>query len=431
MSAIADSVGTPCYVYSRATILHHYDRLADAFSSLNPLICYSIKSCSNLAIIKLLKDRGAGMDLVSGGELFRAMQAGVDPANCVYAGVGKTDVEIRQSLQAGVGWFNVESEAEFENIAEIARELNIPCKVALRINPDVDPKTHRYTTTGKKESKFGVDIDRARAFFRTYGHDDLCKLTGIHLHLGSPIYTAEPYVSAITKVLGLIDQLAADAANPVTIDMLDLGGGFGADYETDQSPAASDYAGEIVPLLKARVEQGLQIVIEPGRSIMANAGVLLVRVLYMKTSGDKTFAICDGGMNTLIRPCHYDAFHFIWPTKVESAHIPPSRAKQMDLEGLIPMDVVGPICETGDFFGIDRPLPPLQRGDLLTVFSAGAYGMVMASRYNSMPLPAEVLIDDQTVHVIRRRETYDDLVAHERHGVGTPAEVEHAHGVNT
>lgn len=420
---IADALGTPCYIYSSATLLHHYDRFAEAFAPLKPLICYSIKSCSNLAVIQLLKQRGAGMDLVSGGELHRAITAGVHPANCVYAGVGKTDAEIRQALTAGVGWFNIESEAEFENIAAIAQQMNIPCRAALRINPDVDPQTHRYTTTGKKETKFGVDLHRARAFFRKYAQPPYapidknaggCWLTGIHLHLGSPIYSAHPYVTSIHKALSLMDDLASDPENPVKIDMLDLGGGFGADYETDQSPTAADYAQHIIPLLQQRVDQGLQIIIEPGRSISANAGILLLRVLYVKTSGEKTFAICDGGMNLLIRPSHYDAFHFIWPATVSDQHVPQSRQKQMDLPGLIPVDVVGPVCETGDFLAIDRPLPPLQRGDLLAVFSAGAYGMVMASRYNSMPLPAEVLVDGDQFAVVRRRETYDDLIAHEQ-----------------
>lgn len=410
---VAESVGTPCYMYSQATLLHHYDRLASAFAPLKPLICYSIKSCGNIAVIKLLQQRGAGMDLVSGGELHRAIAGGVDPSMCVYAGVGKTDAEIEQALKAGVGWFNIESEAEFENISAIAGRLGIRCKAALRINPDVDPKTHRYTTTGKKESKFGVDLERARAFFSQYGRDAYCSLTGIHLHLGSPIYSADPYVQSIRKVLSLIDELATETENPITIDTLDLGGGFGADYETDQSPSAADYAAHIVPLLQNRVERGLRIIIEPGRSISANAGILLTEILYMKKSGDKTFAICDAGMNDLIRPCHYDAFHFIWPAEVSEDHVPASRSKQMDMRGLIPMDVVGPICETGDFFALDRPLPPLERGDLLAVFSAGAYGMVMASRYNSMPLPAEVMVQGDSFTIIRRRETYDDLIAHE------------------
>lgn len=403
---IAQEVGTPCYVYSRATLIEHYDRLAAAFAELDPLICFSIKSCSNLAVCRTLAQRGAGMDLVSGGELHRALKIGVPPDMCVYAGVGKTDAEIRMAIQHGVGWFNVESEAEFENISAIAQNMNATCQAALRVNPDVDPKTHRYTTTGKKETKFGVDIERARAFFRTYGRDKHCKLNGIHLHIGSPIYSAEPYVQAIEKALRLIDELQSEGFE---IHMLDLGGGFGANYETDQSPVAADYASHIVPLLADRVRQGLQIVLEPGRTIAANAGILLVRVLYVKKSGDKTFAICDGGMNVLIRPCHYGSFHFIWPTKVQPQHVPQRRVEKPDMPGLIPVDVVGPICESGDFLAIDRPLPPVKRGDLLAVFTAGAYGMVMASRYNSMPLPAEVMVDGSAFTIVRRRETYDDL----------------------
>lgn len=407
---IAEAVGTPCYIYSQATIVEHYDRLASAFAALKPLICYSIKSCGNLEVCRVLVKRGAGMDLVSGGELHRALAAGCPASKCVYAGVGKTDAEIRMSLEAGVGWFNVESEAEFENLRAIAHEMGVACKAALRVNPDVDPKTHRYTSTGKKESKFGVDIERAKAFFRTYGKDSLCELSAIHLHIGSPVYTVEPYVQAIEKSLALMDELAAEGYR---IEMLDLGGGFGADYKSDQSPVAADYARQIVPLLEGRVKQGLQIILEPGRTIMANAGILLLRVQYMKTSGEKTFAICDAGMNALIRPCHYGSFHFIWPAKVGAAHVPMKRAEEMPNAGLQPMDVVGPICESGDFLALDRPLPPLQRGDLLAVFTAGAYGMVMASRYNASPLPAEVMVNGEEVKLVRRRETYADLIAHE------------------
>lgn len=415
--AIAAAAGTPCYVYSKATLIEHYERLAAAFAPLKPLICYSIKSCGNLSICRELVAEGAGMDLVSGGELYRALAAGADPAKCVYAGVGKTDAEIEQALAAHVGWFNVESEAEFENLSRIARKRAATCRAALRINPDVDPHTHRYTTTGKRETKFGVDIERARAFFKYYGNDENCLLRGIHLHLGSPIYTASPYVEAIQKVLTLIDELAADAEAPITIEMLDLGGGFGADYTTAQSPVATEYAAEIVPLLKDRVNAGLQVILEPGRTIIGNAGVLLLTVQYMKTSGEKTFAICDGGMNVLLRPSHYDAFHFIWPARVATQFVPHRREKDMPMEGLAPVDVVGPICETGDFLAIDRPLPPLKRGDVLAVFTAGAYGMVMANRYNASPLPAEVLVENEQVALIRRRETYDDLIAHERNPV--------------
>lgn len=409
---VVRQVGTPCYLYSQQTLFDHYDRLMAAFATLDPLLCYSIKSCSNLSICRLLGERGAGMDLVSGGELYRAIEAGVDPARCVFAGVGKTDSEIRAAIRAGVGWLNVESEAEFENIASIARSMNATCRAALRINPDVDPKTHRYTTTGKKETKFGVDIERARQFFQTYGGDAHCLLRGIHLHLGSPIYSAEPYVDSIRKTLVLIDDL--EAGGTARIEMLDMGGGFGADYVTDQSPLAREYAGHIVPLLEERARRGLQIVLEPGRTITANAGILLVTVQYVKASGEKTFVITDGGMNALMRPCHYEAFHFIWPTKVQPEHVPNRREEEMTLPGLTPMDVVGPICETGDFLALDRPLPPIRRGDVLAVFSAGAYGMVMANRYNSMPLPAEVLVSSDEATIVRHRETHEDLVAHER-----------------
>ena len=410
LNDIAATVGTPTYVYSKATLIEHYDRFSDAFAELDPLICYAIKSCPNLSVCKLLADRGAGMDVVSGGELFRALNVGTPASKCVYAGVGKTDAEIIQALDAGIGWFNIESEAEFENIARLARQQNTTCRAALRINPDVDPKTHTYTTTGKKETKFGVDLERARAFFSKYGNDDYCMLDALHLHIGSPVYTTQPYVDAVTKALTLIDDLKTAGYE---INMLDLGGGFGADYETDQSPAAADYAAVLVPLLKQRVEDGLKIVMEPGRSIAANAGILLLRILYIKTSGTKKFIICDGGMNVLMRPCHYGAFHFAWTVDVEEQFIPPQRAEDIDLPGLEPADIVGPICESGDFLAKDRKLPPVKRGDLIAIFAAGAYGMSMANRYNAMPLPAEVLVDGTVVQLIAERETYDDVIAKE------------------
>jgi diaminopimelate decarboxylase len=408
---IARLVGTPCYVYSKATLVEHFRRLTDAFAPLKPLVCYSVKSCGNLSICRLLGELGAGMDVVSGGELFRAIAAGVPARLCVYAGVGKTDVEIEQAIDAGLGLFNVESEAEFENIARIAKRKNAVTHTALRVNPDVDPRTHRYTSTGKKESKFGVDIERAKAFFRLYGRDPHCRLTGIHLHIGSPVYTTQPYVESVVKAMALVDELAAEG---FTVETLDLGGGFGADYETDQSPTLSTYAEAIVPLLKDRVAKGLQIILEPGRTLVANAGILLTRVQYMKTSGEKTFVICDAGMNDLLRPSLYQAFHFIWPCVTDIRFSPQRRQKEMSLEGLRSMDVVGPICESGDFFAIDRPLPPVARGDLMAIYTAGAYGMAMASRYNAHPLPAEVLVDGSTLSIIRRRESYEDLVSHER-----------------
>ncbi|MFG0328853.1 MAG: diaminopimelate decarboxylase [Phycisphaerales bacterium] len=415
---IVAASGTPTYVYSGATIVDHYRRLTEAFASLKPLVCYSIKSCSNLNILRLLADLGAGMDVVSGGELFRAQRMGVPGSKIVYAGVGKTDAEIRQALRystdhggkPGIGLFNIESEAEFENIAAIAKSINTECSATLRVNPDVDPKTHLYTTTGKKEAKFGVDIERARAFFKKYGRDPKLHLNAIHLHIGSPVYTTDPYVSAVTKALDLIDDLNGQGCR---INTLNLGGGFGADYESHQSPFAADYAAALRPLLEDRVKDGLKIILEPGRSIVANAGVLVTRVQYLKRSGDRQFVIVDAGMNTLIRPSLYGAFHFIWPVEVGPMHTPAERKAEMDLPDLERCDVVGPICESGDFFAKDRKLPHVARGDLIAVFTAGAYGMVMASRYNSMPLPAEVLVEGSVAKVIRRRESYDDLVAHE------------------
>lgn len=416
---IAAAAGTPVYIYSAATITDHYRKLVAAFKRVDPLICYSIKSCSNLSILRLLADLGAGMDVVSGGELFRAGLAKVHGHRIVYAGVGKTDEEIIEALdyspdgstRHGIRLFNIESEAEFENIAALARSRGVVCEATLRVNPDVDPKTHVYTTTGKKETKFGVDLERARAFFRRYGRNEHCRLTAIHLHIGSPVYTVEPYIEAVKRALALIDELAAEGFK---VTALNLGGGFGADYTSSQSPLAADYASAIVPLLASHVDRGLRIILEPGRSIVANAGILLTRVQYLKKSGQRHFVIIDGGMHTLIRPALYGSFHFIWPARVARPHVPVKREQEMDLPGLDLCDVVGPICESSDFLAKDRRLPPLVRGDLLAVFSAGAYGMVMASHYNSHPLPAEVLVSGSRATTVRSRETYDDLVNRER-----------------
>ena len=410
LDGLADAAGTPLFVYSQRTFDHHHDALAHAFAPLAPTICYSVKSCGNIHILKRLVQRGAGMDVVSGGELFRARHAGADMASVVYAGVGKTDSEIRQALDAGIAWFNIESEAEFENIAHIAGQMGARAQAALRINPDVDPRTHAKTTTGKKETKFGVDIDRARRFFETYGRNEHLTLNALHLHIGSPIYDPGPYVDAITKALALVDELASQGHN---IDAIDIGGGFGADYESDQSPRYDDYAARIVPLLEPFHKAGGRVILEPGRTIAANAGVLLTEVLYVKQGGSRTFVIVDTGMHHLLRPTLYDAFHFIWPTQVEPGLTPTTRTASLALPGLTACDVVGPICETGDYLARDRALPRLQRGQRLAVFGAGAYGMVMASNYNAMPRPAEVLIDGDQATLIRRRETYEDLIAPE------------------
>ncbi len=412
IDALVQKVGSPVYIYSRKTLEHHYDRIAQAFAPLDPIICYAMKTCGNIHLCKLLADRGAGMDVVSGGELIRAQLAGAPMSKVAYAGVGKTDAEIRQAIDAKIGWFNIESEAEFENIASIARQMGAQANGALRVNPDVyDAKTHAKTATGKKETKFGVDIERAKRFFERYGHDRNLRLNTIHLHIGSPIYSAEPYVRAITKALELIAELGKQGYK---ITALDIGGGFAADYESGMSPGAAGYAKDIVPLLMPFKQAGGRILMEPVRFIAANAGALVTRVQYIKMGGKKKFVIVDTGMHHLVRPALYDSIHFIWPTRVAAMHEPKRRALEMDMPGLETCDVVGPICESADFLAKDRLLPPVARGDLLCVFTAGAYGMAMASQYNAQPRPPEVLVDGAKATLIRHRETYDDLVAHER-----------------
>ncbi len=376
---------------------------AVAFAPVNPLICFSIKSCQNIHILERLVALGAGMDVVSGGELYRAIRAGVDPAKVVYAGVGKTDPEIIQALDAGIGWFNVESEAELANLCTIAAGRRQQMRVALRVNPDVDPKTHRHTTTGKKETKFGVDLERARRVFEQFGRDPWARLRGIHLHIGSPVFQAEPYVEAIGKALGLIEQLRRDG---FAIDTLNIGGGYAAGYRDDQTPTFESYARKIVPMLAG---SGLRIILEPGRSIAANAGILVTRTQFVKQGGDKQFVIVDGAMTDLIRPALYDAFHFAWPVRCDERFVPPSRGADLALPGTVEVDVVGPVCESSDYLAKGRHLPPVQRGDLIAVFTAGAYGFVMASHYNSRPNAAEVLVTGDQMRTIRRRETYEDL----------------------
>jgi diaminopimelate decarboxylase len=419
-SRIAEAVGTPAYIYSAATLSDHFDAVVLAFHPLSPLICYSIKSCANTHICRFLRQRGAGFDVVSGGELARAIEAGGDPARVVFAGVGKTDAEISQAIDAGVGLFNIESEAELQNLITIAARRGRVVDAALRVNPDVDPRTHTYTSTGLKETKFGVDLVRARAVFQQYAGQEAVRLRGIHLHIGSPVNSVDPYVEAIRKGLSLIDDLRRDG---FMIDTLDIGGGFGAHYRAAEAPPAVEYAKAIVPLLAGR---GLRIIMEPGRSIAANAGILLTRVLYVKKSGGRSFLIVDAGMNDLIRPALYDAYHFIWPVLPPPGLEPVGRVLPADdlveglrrpehaRPGLTPVDVVGPVCESGDFLAKDRLLPPVVRGDLLAVFTAGAYGMAMASNYNSRPRPPEVLVEGNVFRLIRRRETYDDLLAPER-----------------
>ena len=406
---IAREVGTPTYVYSKATLLNHYRKVAEAFAAVKPTICYSIKSCGNLHICKVLAEQGCGFDVTSGGELFRALQAGGDPKKIIYAGVGKTDREITEAIQAGIAAFNIESEEELENIDRVAGSLGKTAVGALRINPDVDPKTHQYTTTGKKETKFGVDIERAERVFEQYRNLKSLRLAGVHIHIGSPIYEVQPYVDAVKKIIALIDRLTQRGH---TIEWFDIGGGFGVNYEhAMQAFPISNLADAILPML---VGKPYRIAFEPGRFIVGNAGILLTRVLYRKQGGEKKFVIVDGSMTDLIRPALYGSYHFIWPARPEKPNILSERHKDFQPVGGEVVDVVGPVCESGDFLAKGRALPPTRRGDLLAVFTAGAYGFAMSSNYNNRPRAAEVLVDGGSYRIIRRRETYEDLVAAEK-----------------
>jgi diaminopimelate decarboxylase len=405
---IAAEVGTPVYIYSKATFLDHLQKTQKAYGRLDTTVCYSVKACGNINILKILAGAGSGFDIVSGGELYRALQAGGEPEKIVYAGVGKTNKEIIEALNARIGYFNIESEAEMENLIRLATQQGKQPKAALRVNPDVDPKTHTYTTTGKKETKFGVDIERARKVFADYGKNKAVKLCAIHIHLGSAGKTVEPYVEAIEKALVLIDQLRSDG---FAIEAVDMGGGYGADYITAEAPTAADYAAAVVPLLAGK---SLKLILEPGASIAANAAILVTQVLYLKSSGSKKFVIVDAGMNDLIRPPLYNAFHFIWPTKVDKKLAPPCRDRNLQLADTEAVDVVGPVCENADFFAQDRALPPVKRGDLLSIFTAGAYGFTMSSNYNARCRPSEVLVDGDKFSIIRKRESYEDLTSLER-----------------
>jgi len=405
---IAQEVGTPVYIYSKATFLGHLQKIQKAYRQIDTTVCYSVKACGNINILKFMADAGSGFDIVSGGELYRALQAGAAPEEIVFAGVGKTDKEIIEALDAGIAYFNIESEAELENLIRLASRQGKKTKAALRVNPDIEYETHRFIKTGKKETKFGVDIERAQGLFSQYGENESVNLCALHIHLGSGGKTIEPYTEAVKKILPLIDNLRRQGH---TIEALDLGGGYGADYESNTVPSAQDYASGIVPLLK---EKNLKLILEPGKSICANAGILLTRVLYTKQGPGKKFVIVDAGMNDLIRPCLYDGFHFIWPVKPKDNLVPQKRSKDLKLKGTEKVDIVGPICEGADFLAKDRPIPPVKRGDLLAVYTAGAYGFTMSSNYNARCLAAEVLVDGDQFTVIRRRQTYEDLIALEK-----------------
>jgi diaminopimelate decarboxylase len=410
LRVVAERAGTPTFIYSAATLRDHVRKLREAFAALDPLTCFSVKSCPNLAVLRTVAAEGCGMDVVSPGELQRALQAGVAPDRIAYAGVGKTRQALEEAISIGVGCLNVESAEELELVARVAAELRRRTSLALRVNPDVDAGTHRHTTTGTRATKFGVGVERAEALFDRLRDHSFARLEGVHLHIGSPVLEAGRYAAAVDVAVALIERLRRKG-HPIRV--LDLGGGFGADYETGQSPSPQAYAEAIVPRVQHLKAQGVRFLLEPGRFIAANAGVLLLRVVRVKREADKVFVICDAGMNALLRPSHYDAFHFLWPVEPRDGLVPGRRANDPGLAGLEPCDVVGPLCETGDYLALARPLPPMREGDLLAAFTAGAYGMSMASRYNAQPLPAEVLVDGDAATLVRSRESVDDLLAHE------------------
>ncbi|HEX7900344.1 MAG TPA: diaminopimelate decarboxylase [Planctomycetota bacterium] len=410
---LAEKHGTPLYVYSGRTILEHYRKIRDAFASAGdltqqPLICYSIKANSNLSILKIMKDEGSGFDVVSGGELIRALKIGADPQKIVFAGVGKADDEINLALEKGILLFNVESEAELENIDRLAGARNMVAQIALRVNPDVDPQTHTYIATGKKETKFGVDLDRARKILGKAAQLKNIRMSGLHVHIGSQITKVEPYVETMNKIAAFLPEARALGA---PIEWLDIGGGFGIWYKDKLARPVKEIAAAIIPIIR---KMNCKVLLEPGRFIVGNAGVLLTRVLYVKESGDKKFVICDAGMNDLIRPTLYSAYHRVWPVKTDAAHSGEVPDEEQWTGATSPTDVVGPICESGDFFAKERRLPPLKRGDLVCVFSAGAYGYVMASNYNSHPRPCEVVVAGKEDQVVTQRESIDDLLRNER-----------------
>ncbi len=392
---LAKKYGTPLYVYSRKTFLDHYRKLQAAFRSVRPLICYSVKANSNLSILKMLVKIGAGLDIVSGGELSRALKAGVSPKKIVYASVGKKEKEIEYAIKNNILLFNVESLSEARMINKVARRLRRRQAIALRVNPNVKAKTHKYITTGHKQNKFGIDIETAKDMFLNRREFKNLDVTGVHLHIGSQIVEAKPFVKAIERLAGFVKDMESRG---IRIKWFNIGGGLGIIYSGERPQTAQEYAKAVLPLLK---KLNARIILEPGRFISGNAGVLVAKVLYIKEVPGKNFAIVDTAMNDLLRPSLYEAYHEILP--VESRPYRSSRRIRR-------YDIVGPVCESGDFLGKDRKFIDLKEGDLLSVMSAGAYGYSMASNYNSRPRPAEILVDGSRARLITRRETYKDLV---------------------
>lgn len=400
LEQIAEEFGTPAYVYSEQTVTDHYTKLDQALASIPHTICYSVKTNSNLAVLAHMAKLGSGFDIVSGGELYRVLKAGGDASKVVFAGVGKTREEMRQAIETGIFMFNVESLPEAEALSQVASSMGRDVRVAVRINPDVSPDTHHYITTGKKETKFGLPIDRAVEVFRSIGRMDHLVPAGIHCHIGSQITEVDPYKETLEKIAPLIARLREEGFD---IRYFNLGGGLGIIYKEETPQTAAKFAEIILPMVKP---MNVELLVEPGRFVVGNAGVLLTRVLYIKDTGTKSFAIVDAGMNDLVRPTLYGAYHEILPVRRRG-----SKAKTYD--------VVGPVCESGDFFAKDRSVEEVKAGDLLAIKSAGAYGFVMASNYNTRPRPPEIWISSGRARIARRRETYEDLIAAESDGLNS------------
>lgn len=393
LSQVATEFGTPTYVYSRAHLEQQYKTYADSLKGVSALVCFAVKANSNLAVLNVLARLGAGFDIVSRGELERVLAAGGKPERVVFSGVGKTVDDMRRALEVGVHCFNVESEAELERLQDVAAQMQLKAPISLRVNPDVDAGTHPYISTGLKENKFGIEIDRALSVYQKAAKMPNLKIIGVDCHIGSQLTSLEPFLDALDRVLVLVDHLAEQG---IALEHLDLGGGLGVRYSDEQPPCASEYMAKVRERIEGR---NLALVFEPGRYICANAGVLLTKVEYLKKTEHKNFAIIDAAMNDLIRPALYQAWMDVVPV-VERQGTAQS------------YDVVGPVCETGDFIGKDRSLT-LAADDILAVCSAGAYGFVMSSNYNTRGRAAEVMVDGDKLYEVRRREQLEELFAHE------------------
>ncbi|QEM69337.1 diaminopimelate decarboxylase [Geobacter sp. FeAm09] len=395
LADIVAKVGSPVYVYSHATLERHFKAFDDAFAPVPHTVCYSVKANSTQSVLKTFINLGGGVDIVSGGELYRALKAGVDPKKVVYSGVGKKDDEIEYALNTGILMFNVESEQELTRISEIASRMGKKAGIAIRVNPDVDPGTHPYITTGLKNAKFGITIDRAMEEYKRAAGLPGIEVIGIDMHIGSQLTKVNPFVDSIEKLKVMIGKLKEMG---ISLQYLDCGGGLGIQYNNEEPPLPADYGKEIIAATK---DLGLHLVFEPGRNIVGNAGILVARCLYTKERDEKNFIMIDAGMNDLARPALYGSFHSV-------------QAVKKDQDGVITADIVGPICESGDFLVKDREVPMFKQGDLMAFMSAGAYGFAMSSSYNSRPRVAEVMVKGDVFEVVRERETIEDLVKGEK-----------------